>query len=55
MKVRLELFGIAQRACSCTPPATAPLITPQLCGASPGTRVEEIATVARDRKGNWHA
>jgi hypothetical protein len=26
----LELFGIAQRACSCTPPATAPLIIPQL-------------------------
>jgi hypothetical protein len=41
----LELFGIAQRACSCTPPATAPLIIPQLRGASPGTRVEEIATV----------
>ena len=42
----LEVFGIAHRACFCTPPRRRrSWITPQLRGASPGTRVEETATV----------
>jgi uncharacterized protein YndB with AHSA1/START domain len=35
------VFGIAHRACSCTPPRRRrSWITPQSRGASPGTRVE---------------
>jgi hypothetical protein len=41
-----EVFGIAHRACSCTPPRRRrSWMTPHSRGASPGTRVEGIATV----------
>jgi hypothetical protein len=45
-RLGLEVFEIARRACLCTPPRRRrSWKTPQLRGASPGTRVEEIATV----------
>jgi hypothetical protein len=59
----MEVFGIAHCVCSRTPPRRRrSWITPQSRGASPGTRIEEIATVSatsrggeRNMKGKCHA